>query len=76
MLASAGNAGTTKDTQPSSTGRLLTWSFTKGSIPGFDHELRNLESAHCGNSKPTFASSSSFFFDIFLGDVGLFNMST
>lgn len=58
MPGSAGNAGTTKDIEPFSTGRQLTWSFIKESLFGFDHELRSLESAHCGNSKPTFLSLS------------------
>lgn len=54
MLGSTGNTGTTKDTEPFSTGRQLTWSFIEKSLLGFDHELRSLESAHCGNPKPTF----------------------
>lgn len=39
MLGSTGNTGTTKD---------------KESVLGFDHELRSLESAHCGNPEPIF----------------------
>lgn len=54
MLGSTGSTGTSKDSKPFSTSRQLTWSFIKESILGFDNELRSLESAHCGNPKPTF----------------------
>lgn len=63
VLGSTGKAGTTKDTPP---GRQLTRSFIKGSMPGFDYELRSLESAHCGNPELTFPF---FFFGCLLFSV-------
>lgn len=53
-VGSTGSTGTTKDTEPFSFGRQLTWSFIKESKLGFYYELRSLESAHCGKPKPTF----------------------
>lgn len=58
MLGSTGSTGTTKDTEPFSSGRQFTWSFIKESILGFDYELRSLESAHQQ------ILSQQFFFDV------------
>ena len=46
-----GSTGSNKDTEPFPTGTQLSRSFIEESILGFDHELRSLESAHCGNPK-------------------------
>lgn len=51
MLGSTGNTGTTKD---------------KESILGFDHELRSLESAHCGNPEPIFFSLCRILQNVYL----------
>lgn len=68
MLGSTGNTGTTKDTEPSSSGRQLIWSFIKESVLGFDHELRSFRNQH------TVETLSQPFFLFF--KVGFYNMST